>query len=410
MSPTESLTIEQVPLDLLRPDPANPRRISDAERDALIRSVRLHGMVQPILVRRADRTIIAGHQRFAVARIIGSTTVPVIWLDLPQEEARLLGIRLNKSSGEWDEPLLARLLAELSATPGIDVTRSGYGGDELRDLLRSLDAREKRERAETFDLEAALTKATREPRTKPGDIWRLNEHRLLCGDATNPEHLARLLQGKHAAMTITDPPYGVDLGNHGGRQPGTRRRTIANDALDPVAWEAFLRASMRNVLAATDGAVYVFMSSKEWPTLSRILAEEGAHWSDTLIWQKDRFVIGRADYQRSYEPIWYGWREGAKHFWCGARDQSDVWAIARPSDSPWHPTTKPLALMERAIGNSSRPGDLVLDLFLGSDTTLVACERTGRVCAGLEIDPHYCDVVVARWEHFTGTTAVRTDG
>jgi len=151
-----------------------------------------------------------------------------------------------------------------------------------------------------------------------------------------------------------------------------------------------------------DGALYVCMSTKEWPLVSRILEEVGAHWSDTIIWAKDRFTLGRADYQRQYEPIWYGWREGAKHHWCGDRDQGDVWRIPRPSVSDLHPTTKPLELAERAIENSSQPGDAVLDLFLGSGTTLIASERTSRVCRAVELDPRYVDVAVMRWEAFTG--------
>jgi DNA modification methylase len=147
------------------------------------------------------------------------------------------------------------------------------------------------------------------------------------------------------------------------------------------------------------------MSTKEWPLVSRVLEEEGAHWSDTIIWRKDRFVLGRADYQRQYEPLWYGWPEGAKHQWHGGRDQGDVWEVERPSSSEAHPTMKPLALVEKAIANSSSPGDLVLDLFLGSGSTLIACERTGRACYGMELDPHY-GASVARWESFSGKEAV----
>ncbi len=202
----------------------------------------------------------------------------------------------------------------------------------------------------------------------------------------------------------------MSLGDHGGHQRGTRRRRIANDSMDPITWEVFVRAWARTLLASVDGAIYVCMSSKELPLVSRVLTEEGGHWSDTIIWHKDRFVLGRADYQRSYEPVWYGWREGAGHHWCDDRDQGDVWAIVRPSDAPLHPTMKPLPLMERAITNSSQPGDLVLDPFLGSGSTLVACERTGRICAGIEIDPIYTDVVLARWERFSGEIAKRLDG
>jgi DNA modification methylase len=409
-TPLPALAVEEVSIDLLRPDPANPRWIGQEELDSLERSIRRFGFVAPILARREDRTVIGGHQRLVAARRLGLATVPVTYLDLSIEQARLLNLALNKISGSWDEQLLARLLADLQASPDIDLSLSGFDEDEVRDLLRSLETREKAERPESFDLDAALEEATRAPRTKPGELWALGEHRLLCGDSTKPEDVERVLVGRQAAMAFTDPPYNVSLGDHGGQQRGSRKRRIANDSMDPIAWETFVRAWARTLLAFVDGALYVCMSSKELGLVSRVLAEEGGHWSDTLIWAKDRFVLGRADYQRSYEPIWYGWREGASHHWCGDRDQGDVWEIARPSDAPLHPTMKPLPLMERAIANSSTAGDLVLDAFLGSGSTLVACERTGRICAGIELDPVYADVVLARFERFSGSVAERIDG
>ena len=410
LTPPPFLSVEEVPIDLLRPDPANPRWIGQEELDALERSIRRFGFVQPVLARREDSTVIGGHQRLVAARRLGLTTVPVAFLDLPIEQARLLSLALNRISGSWDEQLLARLLADLQSNPSVDLSLSGFGEDEVRDLLRSLETREKKERAEDFDLDSALEEATRAPRTRPGDLWALGEHRLLVGDATKPEDIERLLGGARAAMAFTDPPYNVSLGDHGGHRPGARRRRIANDSLDPAAWGRFVRAWAATLLAGVDGAIYVCMSSKELPLVSRVLAEKGGHWSDTLIWHKERFVPGQADYQRAYEPIWYGWREGASHHWCGDRDQDDVWQIARPSDAPLHPTMKPPGLMERAISNSSREGELVLDPFLGSGSTLIACERTGRVCAGIEIDPVYADVILARWERFSGSIAERVDG
>jgi DNA modification methylase len=410
LSPLPSLTVEEVPIDQLRPDPANPRWISEDELDALERRIREWGFVQPVLARRQDGTIIAGHQRVLGGRRLGYTTVPVIWLDLSVEQSRLLNLALNRIGGTFDERLLARLLADLQASPEVDLSLSGFGEDEIKDLLHSLEVRERRERVESFDLDSALEEATRTPRTKPGELWALGEHRLLCGDATKSEDVERLLGGARAAMAFLDPPYNVSLGDHGGQGRGSRRRRIANDSLDPVAWEIFVRAWARTLLAGVDGALYICMSSKELPLVSRVLAEEGGHWSDTIIWPKDRFVLGRADYQRSYEPIWYGWREGASHHWCGDRDQDDVWEIDRPSDAPLHPTMKPLALMERAIANSSLPGDLVVDLFAGSGSTLIAAERTGRRCAAIELDPVYVDVILGRWESFSGGRAERQDG
>jgi ParB-like chromosome segregation protein Spo0J len=190
-----SLTVDEVPIDDLRPDPANPRRISQDELDALERNLRQFGFVQPVLARREDRTVIGGHQRLVAAHRLGLTSVPVTWLDVTVEQARLLGLALNKISGSWDEQLLARLLADLHAAPDVDLTLSGFGEDEIGDLLRKLEVREKREHVESFDLDEALEEAGRAPRTKPGDLWQLGDHRLLCGDATNTDDVARLLDG-----------------------------------------------------------------------------------------------------------------------------------------------------------------------------------------------------------------------
>ena len=210
-APSSALTVEQVPIDLLRPDPANPRRISDEELDALERSIRQFGFVQPVLARRADGTVIGGHQRLVAARRLGLETVPVAWLDLSVEQARLLNLALNKISGSWDDALLARLLADLQATPDLDLSLSGFGEDEIADLLRGLEVREKRERVESFDLDEALEEARRAPRAKSGDLWVLGDHRLACGDATDPATVDRLLDGAEPRLLATDPPYGVSL-------------------------------------------------------------------------------------------------------------------------------------------------------------------------------------------------------
>jgi DNA modification methylase len=402
---TAPLQIDYVPIDQLHPDPANPRRISDAELEALTRSIQQFGLVDPVIARREDGLVVGGHQRLLAARRLGYKTVPVVYVDLPLEQARLLNVALNKISGQFDHEMLARLLAGLDGAA--DLTLSGFADDELKKLLRSLDHREKRDRPEIFDLDAALEAAQGAHGARQGDLWALGDHRLLCGDAADPEAVSRLMDGKQARMAFCDPPYNVALGDHGGQQPGARRRRLKNDALPKDEWQAFCRGWAKNLLDVIDGAVYVCMSTREWPRVSLALEEGGGHWSDSLVWAKDRFVIGARDYQTMYEPIWYGWREGAKRHWCGARDQGNVITVKRPSSSELHPTMKPLELVELLIENSSKPGDLVCDLFLGSGTTLIAAERTGRICYGMELDPHYAFIVAARWEAFTGRKAER---
>ena len=399
------IKVEHVPIDSVHPDPANPRNISESSMESLERSLVEWGLVNPITA-TLDGTIVAGNQRWGAAKRSGLEFVPVIYLDLSPKKARLLGLALNRISGTWDETLLARMLGELQNTPDVDLKLTGFDDDEIKKLLKTLDIREKRDRTESFDLDAALERSV-PGRVTSDDVWHLGDHRLMCGDATDPAHLAALFGDTRPNMAFIDPPYNVALGDHGGHQKGQRRRRLENDALPPEQWESFVHGWARGLVANTDGALYVCMSTKEWALVSRVLAEEGGHWSDTIIWEKDRFVLGRADYQRQYECIWYGWREGAKRHWCGDRDQGDVWRIDRPSESELHPTMKPLPLIERAIENSSQPGDVVLDLFLGSGSTIIASERTGRACYAMEIDPRYCAVAIARWESFTGQKAER---
>jgi DNA modification methylase len=398
------LEITYLLMEELRPDPANPRRISDDELDSLSRSIRQFGLVDPIIARREDKTVIGGHQRLIAARRLGLKQVPVIFLDLSPEQARLLNLGLNRIGGTWDQELLARLLAELKDVPDVDLSLAGFSEDELMKYLKGLESQEKREKLETFDLDAALDAARAAPVAHTGDLWLLGDHRLLCGDATNSGDVARLVGETRASMAFTDPPYNVSYGNHGGAPQTGRRRSIQNDNLGEGFYN-FLVLACQNLLTFTEGAVYVCMSSSELHTLQRAFVEAGGHWSTFIIWTKDTFTLGRSDYQRQYEPILYGWREGARHHWCGDRDQGDVWGFAKPTTSPLHPTMKPVPLAQRAIENSSNTGDVVLDLFLGSGSTLIGCERTGRVCYGMELAPEYVDVAVLRWEAFTGAKA-----
>jgi len=241
-----ALAIEHVDIESLRPDPANPRKISDADLEALTRSIQEWGFVQPVLARREDNVVIGGHQRLLAARRLGMKAVPVIFVDLSLEQARLLNLALNKISGTWDEELLARMVADLQTVDGLDLSLSGFSEAELDKLLKSLDVREKRERPEAFDVDAALEAARAATRARTGELWALGDHRLLIGDAGDAAAAQRLLGEVRPTMCFTDPPYNVALGDHGGQQRGSRRRRIQNDAMPPEQWEAFCRGWAKN--------------------------------------------------------------------------------------------------------------------------------------------------------------------
>jgi DNA modification methylase len=235
----------------------------------------------------------------------------------------------------------------------------------------------------------------------------MGPHRLLCGDATVAASYQKVLAGGPADMTITDPPYGV---NYEGKTK--KKLKLQNDNLGSH-FEGFLRDACANLLAVTAGAVYICMSSSELDTLKKAFAAAGGHWSTFIIWAKNAFTLGRSDYQRQYEALLYGWREGSAHYWCGARDQGDVWFINRPQVNDLHPTTKPVALIERAIANSSPSRATVLDPFGGSGTTLIACEKTGQQARLIELDPRYADtrrVALARVHRGAGGAGSRWAG
>ena len=229
----------------------------------------------------------------------------------------------------------------------------------------------------------------------------MGSHRVLCGDGTSLEDLHRVLEDKPCDLVFTDPPYNVDYAGKTASQ-----LTLQNDNLGD-GFGDFLEAACRAMLAVSQGPLYICMSSGELHRLYAAFTSSGGHWSTYIIWAKNTFTLGRSDYQRQYEPLLYGWREGEKHFWCGARNQGDVWMIDKPRVNDLHPTMKPVELVERAVENSSRPGALVLDPFAGSGSTAIACERTGRQARLVEIDPRYVYVIVQRWQTYTGQEAHR---
>ncbi len=424
---TQALTghqVEQVALDDLRPDLSNPRRIAEHELDALTRSIRNFGFVQPILARREDHTIIGGHQRLVAARRIGLTTAPVIFLDISDEQARLLNLALNKISGEFDDELLARLLAELKENTELDLTLSGFDDSELKELLRSLDAREKLDRVEDFDLDAAFEEATRQPRSKVGDIWQLGEHRLACGDATDPSVVERLLDGAKPKLLSTDPPYGVSL-------DPTWRDGVHNE-LGPAEKPYMRTAGHTNTSMSGDTRVdwsdafalvpsitvgYVWHAGVHADEVAAGLKRIGFEIVSQIIWDKGLFAMGRSWYHWGHEPCWAIRRTGAKVSFLGERDQSTIWRVPSPKMIMGgsrerkfdHPAQKPALLSEIPIKNHLKSGESVYDPFLGSGTTLIAAERLSRTAYAIELDPRYVDVALTRFERFSGTTAVRID-
>jgi len=286
---------------------------------------------------------------------------------------------------------------------GFDLDLIGFSDEELDQLLGGDDD------AGESD-EDAVPEIEQEPVSQSGDLWLLGDHRLLCGDSTNAQDLARLMDGGLADMAFTDPPYNVDYGNSAKDKMRGKDRRILNDNLGDDFY-AFLKAALSNMLTVTKGACYVAMSSSELDTLQRAFRDAGGKWSTFIVWAKNTFTLGRSDYQRQYEPILYGWREGNDHYWCGARDQGDVWFFNKPVKNDLHPTMKPVELVERAIRNSSKSRDVVLDLFGGSGSTLIACEKTHRSARLIELDPKYVDVIVRRWQDYSGKQATRaSDG
>jgi DNA modification methylase len=400
----ENLNIEYRPVDSLVPYVNNARTHSDEQVAQIAASIREFGWTNPILV-DGERGLIAGHGRLKAARLLGLTQVPVIelaHLSAAQKRAYVLADNRLAENAGWDKELLALELSELQ-TSEFDLGLLGFSDDELDDLLNSGDK-------EGLTDDDAVPEVQEVAITQPGDIWLLGQHRLLCGDSTKADDLKRLMRDELADMAFTDPPYNVNYANTAKDKLRGKNRPILNDNLGDD-FGTFLTDACKNLLSVTKGAVYIAMSSSELDTLQEAFRAAGGKWSTFIIWAKNTFTLGRADYQRQYEPILYGWRDGADHFWCGARDQGDVWQIKKPAKNDLHPTMKPVELVERAILNSSKSRDIVLDLFGGSGTTLIAAEKSGRQARLIELDPKYCDVIVRRWQEWTGLQATRqSDG
>lgn len=392
----QPLSFEHWPLDRLVEYARNPRK-NDAVVDRMCSAIAEFGFRIPI-VARSDGTVVDGHLRLKAARKLGLENIPVVLADeLTNSQIKAFRLLANRSANwaEWDDELLHLDLEDLREAD-FDLDLTGFDSADLDRLL-----------AKVGDPEGGHDEPPAppvNPVSRPGDVWICGEHRILCGDATVLGDVEMVLDGQLADMTFCDPPYNVNYANSAKDKQRGKNRAILNDALGE-SFGAFLYDASVNILTVTKGAVYICMSSSELDTLQKAFREAGGKWSTFVIWAKNTFTLGRADYQRQYEPILYGWKDGADHYWCGARDQGDVWFVDKPHKNDLHPTMKPVALVERAIRNSSKSRDIVLDPFGGSGTTMIACENTGRRARLIELDPKYVDVIVTRWQSLTGGVA-----
>lgn len=410
----------------------NPRKDlkpGDAEYEKLKRSIQEFGYVEPVIWNKRTGVVVGGHQRLKVMKDLGYTEVDCVVVDLDEAKEKALNIALNKISGEWDNDLLASLLKDLDGS-GYDITLTGFDLAEAQELFGSGSMENVHE--DDFDAESALDAVT-EPKTKTGDLWILGQHRLLCGDCTQNEDVSKVLDGQIADIMVTDPPYNVDYGSavKGKHESQTRQGSlIANDNLSDDEFYQFLLAFYK---AAEKGlkkgaAVYVFHSTKETVNYTKAMENAGLKCAQTLVWYKNHFTLGRQDYQWIHEPILYGWKEGAGHYFIDDRSlptvneelrlnlrkmskvelvelvekildlPSTVIKDNKPSKSPDHPTMKPITLCAKLIYNSSHEGDTVYEPFGGSGSTLIASEQLNRKCCAIELEPKYCDVIVRRYK------------
>jgi DNA modification methylase len=399
------LQLEHWPIERLIEYARNPRK-NDHAVEQMASVIAEYGFRMPVIAKSTGE-LVDGHLRLKAARRLGLATVPVVLAD-ELSEAQIKAFRLlaNRSAtwAEWDEELLRLELEELRLED-FDLALTGFNPDELDALLADPDAG-----SEGLTDDDAVPETQEHVISQLGDVWVLGEHKLLCGDATVAEDYQRLLGTELADMAFLDPPYNVNYANSAKDKLRGKNRPILNDNLGDD-FQTFLHTACTQLLAVTKGAVYIAMSSSELATLQASFRAAGGRWSTFIIWAKNTFTLGRADYQRQYEPILYGWREGSEHYWCGARDQGDVWFVNKPVRNDLHPTMKPVELVERAVHNSSKGRDIVLDPFGGSGSTLIACEKAGRRARLIELDPRYVDVIVHRWQEWSGRQAIRaSDG
>ena len=393
------MNIQKINIEKLKAAEYNPRKDlkpEDEEYQKIKKSILEFGYVAPIIV-NSDMTVIGGHQRLKVLRELGYTEIECNIVDLDKAKEKALNIALNKISGEWDNAKLEELLAELK-NEDIDMDITGFSFDEVDNILKDITG----SKEDDFDIDQALSEID-EPVTKPGDIWILGKNRLMCGDSTVKENVDKLMNDKLADFILTDPPYNVD---YEGKTVDALK--IENDNMSETEFYNFLLDAFRNMFEKIKygGSIYVFHADTEGLNFRNAFKSVGFKLAQCLVWVKNTFVMGRQDYQWRHEPILYGWKEGAGHYFIDDRKQSTVLEFDKPTRNAEHPTMKPIDLLVYLIKNSSKENDLILDLFGGSGSTLIAAEQVKRCCYTMELDPKYCDVIVKRWELLTGEKAI----
>jgi len=419
-----ALTAYPWSVQALRPHPRNYRRHPEHQLAILRESLRVHGQQKPIVV-TPDGTILAGHGLVEAARLEGWEDIDCHVYDGPYPEAFLAIDNRASDLAEDDETALAALLRDLEAQDQLSAT--GWEQDDLEELLLRLEAEEKRGKEETFDAEQAMAEAESAiggpTRVQPGELWQLGRHRLLCGDATDPANWQHLMQGQVAQAIITDPPYAINyLGGRAAQEAriGAKRRGVEGQEGDAY-WDDLTTDEYRVLLNGSLGLahqhsddrapLYLWFASTRLREVLDCMAETGWQERNLLVWVKNNGAGALfAQYKHWYEPCFYAFKRGQAPRWHGPTNERTVWEHDKPVVNDLHPTMKPLALIERSIANSTELGHLVLDPFLGSGTAIIAAERTGRACYGFDLDARYCDVILSRWESFTGERGVKSNG
>ena len=387
---------KRVPIESVSLDPANTRKHGARNLDAIKASLQAFGQQHPIIV-DSRGIVLAGNGRLMAAKALGWTHIEIIQTELEGSEAVAFAIADNRTAelAEWDSEALATTLAALQNDEEFDHLVAGFTDAEIEALVNGA--------AGLVEVhEDDVPEPPAEPITKPGDLWVLGGHRLLCGDSTKAEDVARLMGGERAAVVVTDPPYGVSY--VGKTKDALEVHNDGRETLRPLL-HASLSLAAGNSLP---GACWYVAApaGPQFHDFGSVLLELGV-WRQTLVWAKQSLVMGHSDYHYQHEAIFYGWTPGAGHKAPPDRKQTTLWTFDRPTASREHPTMKPVALFAKALENSSTVGSLVIDPFLGSGTTLIAAEQLGRKCYGIEISPAYCDVIVKRWENLTSNKAER---